>query len=425
MMSKFPQYDHTKSREWFNRALNVIPAGVYGHLGPSEGLFLPLENWPLIASRAEGTYFWDMDGNRYLDMMCAYGPNVLGYGDPDVDRAAMEQLKIANCTTAPSHKMVECAELLVDTVAMADWAFFMKNGTDATTFSILCARAYTRKRKIFFLRGYYHGNDPWAMKADYPGILPEDVAHNVVVPWFDIPAMEEAYEACGGDVAALIAQPYDHGNFSDNRTATPEYWAAVRKFCDDRGILLIIDDVRTGFRLDLAGSDHYYGFKADLICFCKALANGYNMSAVCGREELRAAAASLSFTGSYWMSAEPFAACIACLEKLKKLDAPAQFRRKGLLLTDGLKEAAARHGFDLRVSGEPALFYLRIANDDSLMLHQEWVAECVSRGLFITSHHNHFINAALTEEDIALAVEIGEDAFSVVAERHPELNLKR
>ena len=141
-------------------------------LAPAKACSCPLEKWPLISSRAEGTYFWDMDGNRYLDFMCAYGPNVLGYGDPDVDRAAMEQLKIGNCTTAPSYKMVECAELLVDTVASADWAFFMKNGTDATTFANLTARAATGRKKTLFLRGYYHGNQPWAMKADYPGILP-------------------------------------------------------------------------------------------------------------------------------------------------------------------------------------------------------------------------------------------------------------
>ena len=420
-MSKYPEYSHEKSRAWFDRALNVIPSGVYGHLGPSEGLFLPLEKWPLISSRAEGTYFWDMDGNRYLDFMCAYGPNVLGYSDPDVDRAAMEQLKIGNCTTAPSYKMVECAELLVDTVASADWAFFMKNGTDATTFANLTARAATGRKKTIFLRGYYHGNQPWAMKADYPGILPEEVANNIVVPWFDVPALEKAWDFAKGDVAALIAQPYDHGNFSDNRPANKEYWKSVREFCTKHGIVLIIDDVRTGFRLDLAGSDHYYGFEADIICFCKALANGYNMSAACGKEHLRAAASSLSYTGSYWMSAEPFAACIATIEKMKALDVPAMFRRLGTQLTDGLRAAGLAHGFDLKVSGEPALFYLRIANDDSLILHQEWVAECVSRGLFITSHHNHFINAAVTDADIALAVDIADDAFSVVAQRHPEM----
>lgn len=417
-MSKYPEYTHEKSRAWFDRALKVIPSGIYGHLGPSEGLFLPLEKWPLISSKAQGAYFWDMDGNRYLDMMCAYGPNVLGYNDPDVDDAAVAQLRDGNCTTAPSYKMIECAELLVDTVASADWAYFMKNGTDATTFAVMCARAFTGKKKTFFFKGYYHGNDPWAMRADYPGILPEDVANNIILPWFDMEALENAYDECHGDVAALIAQPYDHGNFYDNRTADKEKWQKVRKFCDKHGIILIFDDVRTGFRLDLAGSDHYYGIKADIICFCKALANGYNMSAACGGEHLKAAASSLSFTGSYWMSAVPFAACIACINKMKRLDTPSLFRNLGTKLTEGFKQSAKSHGFDLAVSGEPALFYLRITNDDNLMLHQEWVAECVSRGLFLASHHNHFINAALTESDIALAIDIADDAFEALASKH-------
>lgn len=106
---------------------------------------------------------------------------------------------------------------------------------------------------------------------------------------------------------------------------------------------------------------------------------------------------------------------------MKKLDTPTLFRRLGTELTDGLKKAGKAFGFDLVVSGEPALFYLRIANDDSLMLHQEWVAQCVSRGLFLTSHHNHFINAAMTDDDIKLAIDIAADAFEVVAKRHPEI----
>lgn len=160
-MSKFPEYKHEKSQEWFNRALNAIPSGVYGHLGPSEGLFLPITKWPLMSQKAKGTYFWDVDGNKYLDFMCAYGPNVLGYCDDDVDAAAMEQLKTGNCTTSPSYKMVECAELLIDTVNTADWAFFMKNGSDATTFSVMCARAHTGKKRMMFFKGYYHGDFQW------------------------------------------------------------------------------------------------------------------------------------------------------------------------------------------------------------------------------------------------------------------------
>lgn len=423
-MSKYPELNHTKSQEWFNRALNAIPQGIYGHLGPIEGMFLPITKWPLFLDHAKGTYFWDVDGNKYLDLMCAFGPNVLGYCDEDVDAAAMAQLKIGNCTTSPSYKMVECAELLKETVACADWSFFMKNGSDATTFSVMCARAHTGKKKMIFFKGYYHGDFQWAQKADYPGILEDEVANNIIIPWFDMEALQQAWDENHGDIAGIIAQPYDHGNFYDNVPATKEQWAKVRQFCDSHGMVLIIDDVRTGFRLDLAGSDHYYGFKADLICFCKALANGYNMSAVCGQEHMKKAAASLSYTGSYWMSAEPFAACLACIPKMARLNTPELFRKKGLALTDGLKAAGAEHGFNLVVSGEPALFYLRIANDNNLMLHQEWVSECVSRGLFITSHHNHFINAALTDEDIKLAVDIAEDAFGVVAKKHPELGLK-
>lgn len=183
---------------------------------------------------------------------------------------------------------------------------------------------------MMFFKGYYHGDFQWAQKADYPGILPEEVENNVVVPWFDMDAMQKAYDEANGDFAGLIAQPYDHGNFFDNKTATKEQWAKVRKFCDDHGMVLIIDDVRTGFRLDLAGSDHYYGFKADLICFCKALANGYNMSAVCGQEHMKNTASSVVYTGSYWMSAEPFAACLACIPKMKRLDTPKMFRERVL-----------------------------------------------------------------------------------------------
>ena len=417
----FPTYKTDKSTELYQRATKVIPSGVYGHLGPAEGQFIPVNKWPRFSEKAKGTYFWDVDGNKYIDYMCAYGPNVLGYCDPDVDKAAMAQMKLGNCTTSPSKIMIDCAELLVDTVACADWAFFAKNGNDVTQAAIMTARAHTHRKKIIFFNGFYHGVSAVVQKIDYPGVLPEDVANNLYVSWDDIEGLKKVIEENKGEIAGLIAQPYNHGNFNDNTISSKEFWQQVRKLCDDNGIILIIDDVRAGFRLDLAGSDHYFGFKADLICFCKALANGYNMSALCGREFLKSTVSGLSYTGSYWMSAVPFAACIATINKMKKLDIPTLFRQKGTMLTEGLVKAGKEHGFDLVASGEPALFYLRIANDDSMLLHQEWIAECVNRGVFLASHHNHFINAALTDEDIKTTIEIAEEAFSVVAKNHPEL----
>ncbi len=409
---------YTKSREWFDRATKVVPSGVYGHLGPAEGNFMPVTSFPLMGDRAQGSYFWDVDGNTFIDYMCAYGPNVLGYNDPDVDAAAIEQLKKGNCMTSPSYKMVEFAELLVDTVACADWAFFAKNGNDVTTAAIMTARAATHRKKIVFVNGYYHGVSPWTQKIDYPGIIPEDVANNLYIDWNDFDQLQKVFDDNKGEIAAFISTPYMHGNYLDNSLPADGYWKKVRELCTANGTVLIVDDVRCGFRLDLAGSDHYYGFEADLICFCKALANGYNVSALCGKNSLKNAVSSLSYTGSYWLSAMPFAAGIACINKMKELDTPKLFRELGLKLTDGLKEVATANGFNMVVSGEPSLFYLRLADDDSLFIHQDWIQECVKRGIFFAGHHNHFINASLTEEDIKFTLDVADEAFKAIRSKY-------
>ena len=411
-------YEYPKSRAAFERACKLIPSGIYGHQGPAEGCYVPVTAFPFYASRAQGSYLWDLDGNRFIDYMGAYGPNVLGYNDPDVDEAAARQRAICDCTTLPHPVMIDFADLLVDTVACADWAFFANNGNDATSGAILTARAHTHRKKIVFFKGYYHGVSPWSQKIDYPGIIEEDVANNIYVKWNDFEELSRVFAENKDQIAAVIGQPYMHGNFADNELPAEGFWQKVRQLCDDSGTVLIIDDVRAGFRLDLAGSDHYFGFQADLICFCKAIANGYNVSALCGREFLKNAVSSLSFTGSYWMSAVPFAAGIACIEKMKRLGSPQLLIDKGSQLKKGLIAAAQKYGFDLHVSGIPSLFYLRIADDPSLMLHQEWIAECVQRGVFFTNHHNHFINASLSDADIAETIDIADEAFAVVRERH-------
>ena len=410
---------YTKSREEFARAVKVIPSGIYGHQGPAEGCFIPVDAFPMFSQRAKGSYFWDVDGNRFIDYMCAYGPNVLGYRDEEVDEAARKQMELGDCVTAPSTRMIDFAELLVDTVASADWAFFAKNGNDVTTLAVLTARAYSHKKKIVFFKGYYHGVAPWTQKVDYAGILEEDVCNNLYVDWNDFDQLERVFQENRGQIAGLIAQPYMHGNFQDNQLPADGFWAKVRKLCTDNDVVLIVDDVRAGFRLDLAGSDHYFGFEADLICFCKALANGYNVSALCGKDFLKNTVSSLTYTGSYWLSAVPFAAGIACVEKMRRLNLPKLLREKGEKLRDGLLAAAKRYQFDLHFTGAPALFYLRIADDPTLSLHQEWVAECVKRGIYFTNHHNHFLNASLSDGDIAETVAVAEEAFQVLRERHP------
>ncbi|HRY53851.1 MAG TPA: glutamate-1-semialdehyde 2,1-aminomutase, partial [Spirochaetia bacterium] len=116
-----------------------------------------------------------------------------------------------------------------------------------------------------------------------------------------------------------------------------------------------------------------------------------------------------------WLSAAPIAAAIACIGKMRELGAAGLCMEKGRKLTQGLAAAGRRHGFDLRISGEPSMWFMRIAGDDSWQTHQAWVAECVRRGVFFTNHHNHFINTALTDEDIAFTLEVADEAFAVVA----------
>ena len=400
------------------KAVKVIPAGIYGHLGPAEGCFTPVSAYPFFSQHAEGAYFWDVDGNRFIDYMCAYGPIILGYNDEDVDGAALEQLKKGNCVTTPSSIMVEFAELMVDTVEMADWVFFAKNGGDVTSFAIMVARAATGRKKVILVDGGYHGVAPWTQKEGYPGIIKEDVENNFYVEWNNFEQVERIVNENPGEIACFMATPYHHPVFADNEFPADGYWQKIRKLCTDNGIVLAIDDVRCGFRLDMAGSDKYFGFKADLMCFCKAIANGWNVSALCGINALKDAAASVKYTGSYWLSGVPFAAGIACINKLKKINAPKLLQEKGKKLTDGLVSIGKEHGFDLKVTGAESMWYMRITNDDSFLLHQEWIAECVRRGAFFTNHHNHFINCALTDEDIAKTHEIADEAFSVVKKRH-------
>jgi len=407
-------YRYDKSAEMFQRALKVIPTGVYGHLGPTEGCMIPNNAFPKFASKAKGAYFWDLDGNRFIDYMCAYGPNILGYNDEDVDKAVMEQMKVGNCATLPFGKMVDMAETLTDMVDMADWAFFAKNGGDTTSFALMVAKAATGRKKTVLIKGNYHGVAPWTQSVGAPGIIEEDLMNNIYIEWNNFEQLKRVVEENKGEIACFISTPYWHPAFVDNELPEDGYWEKVRELCTKEGIVLAIDDVRCGFRLNRKGSDFHYGFKADLMCFCKALGNGYNFSALCGIDALKDAAASVMYTGSYWMSAIPFAAGIATLNKLEAINGDYMVKEKGKRLTKGLVDVAKDNGYHLRISGEPSMWYMRITDDDSLMLHQKWIAQCVQRGVFFTNHHNQFVNTALSDDDIDYTLEVANEAFKAM-----------
>jgi len=410
-------YSFAKSQELFARATKVIPCGIPGHFGPAP--LVPPTAYPFFAASGTGAHFTDVDGNDFIDYMCAFGPMVLGYDNEVVHDAAARQRKLGDLLGLASPLMVELAEHLVAMLPFAAWAFFAKNGGDVTNYATMVARAATGRPLIVAIDGGYHGVAPWMQGLGHHGVTAADVAGFVRIPWNDAVAFERVLAEHPGEVAGFIATPYHHPAFADSELPAEGYWQRIRELCDREGVVLIIDDVRCGFRLSLRGSADYFGFSPDLACYCKALANGYPISALVGREELQVAAAKIFYTGSYWYQAAPMAAALACLAELERLDAPKRMQDYGRALTDGMTRLADQHGYELKVSGVPSMPYLRLTDDPSLMLHQRFCSECSRRGAYMTSHHNWFMSCAHTQDDLDHTLAIVEDAFTAL-EKSPE-----
>ncbi len=409
-------YSYKNSQNLFKRAAKVIPCGIYGHFSPAP--LIPAAHYPFFAASGRGSHFKDVDGNDFIDYMCAYGPMVLGYNHPKVEAAAAKYQKSGSCLMGASSVMVELAEYLVDLIPVADWAFFAKNGGDVTNYAVMIARSATGRKKVVMVGGGYHGVSPWMQAPGHHGIIEEDYRNIVRINWNRYEEFERAVNENPGQIAAFIATPYHHPTFVDNELPADGYWQKVQALCNREGIVLIIDDVRCGFRLSMGGSCEYFGFKPDLICFCKAIANGHPISALVGTGALKGEAARVFFTGSYWYQAAPMAASLACLKEMKRINAPKIMLEKGKKLLDGLVKIAAGYGYNLKVSGAASMPYLRITDDESLMLHQDWCGECTRRGAFFTSHHNWFISTAHTDADIKRTWAIADEAFKVVKKKY-------
>ncbi|HDP26245.1 MAG TPA: aminotransferase class III-fold pyridoxal phosphate-dependent enzyme [Deltaproteobacteria bacterium] len=405
-------YSFQESKRLISRAVRVIPQGIYGHLTPV--ITVP-GSYPYYVSRAKGSRFWDVDGNEFIDYMCAYGPMILGYGHKKVDEAFARQARKGACTTLASPLSVELAEKMVDIVDCADWVIFAKNGADTTSIALVIARGYTGREKIVLAHEGYHGTQPWA-GTNSVGITPADRDAILMVPWGDSAAFTRVLESNRGQVAAAMFTPYHHPVFSDQNLPGPDFWPEMRRICDREGIILILDDVRAGWRLDLAGSGHYFGIKPDLACFSKAMANGYAISALVGTEKMRIVASKVYATGSFWFNSPEMASALACIDELITIDAPAIVRERGEALMEGLQEQASSHGLSVTLSGPPSIPFMTFANEKNFMRSQLFCAQCALRGVFFHPHHNWFLSTAHTEKDIHKTLNVTDTAFKIVKE---------
>jgi len=408
---------NSRDRDLRERAAAVIPGGMYGH--QSVGL-LP-DDYPQFFERGEGAHLWDADGNRYLDYMCAYGPNLFGYANPEIDAAYVRQLEKGDTLTGPTGLMVELAEALTGMVSHADWAIFCKNGTDATTMALTTARAHTKRRVVIRAKGAYHGAVPWCVPRP-AGVIESDRAHQILCDYNDVASLEAAVAEAGDDLAAVFAAPFKHDAFIDQTDPDPAYARRARELCDQTGALLIVDEVRAGFRLSRDCSWSRIGVQPDLSTWGKCVANGHPLSVMLGNEKARKAAASIYVTGSFWFQAATMAAALETLRLIRDTDYLERMTALGDRLRAGLDERAKAAGFGFRQTGPGVMPLFLFDDDPDLRKGFCWSSEMLSRGVYVHPWHNMFLCAAMTDADIAQTLDAAEGAFGALKRQVRDLS---
>jgi glutamate-1-semialdehyde 2,1-aminomutase len=406
----------SKDHELRRRAEAVIPGGMYGHQSTAA---LP-DDYPQFFARGQGAYLWDVDGTRYLDLMCAYGPQLFGYGHRDIDAAAIERIRAGDPLTGPTEFMVSFAEALTSLVTHADWAMFCKNGTDATTMALMTARAHTGRNTVVLAKGAYHGAAPWCTPRP-AGTTPGERTNQIFCTYNDIASLEEAVTRAGEDLAAIFASPFKHDALVDQALPDPAYARRARELCNERGALLVVDDVRGGLRVARDCSWSIVGVEPDLSSWGKCIANGHPISALLGAEKARGAAASLFVTGSYWYAASPMAAGLETLRLVRETDYLERMVALGERLRAGLAERAAVAGFGLRQTGPVQLPLFLFDEDPDLRIGFAWCSEMLKRGTYVHPWHNMFLSAAMSEADIDAALDAASGAFAVLKARRAHL----
>ena len=293
----------SQNEQLFSRAQKTIPGGVNSPVRA----FRQVGGTPRFITRAQGPYFWDADDKRYVDLIMSWGPMIVGHANPEVVEAVQRAATQSFSYGAPTAGEIDLAERICELMPAIEQIRLVSSGTEATMSALRLARGYTNRDLIIKFEGCYHGHaDSLLVKAGSglltfadstknapsSGGVPQDlVKHTLVLPYNDIGALEEAFKRHGDHVAALILEPIA-GNMNLIR-ATPEFVKAVRSLTQQYGAVLIYDEVMTGFRVALGGTQSLHGIKPDLTCLGKVMGGGMPMAAFGGKHEIMAKLAPL------------------------------------------------------------------------------------------------------------------------------------
>ena len=340
--SFYDAMNHTLSNDLFSRAKRSIPGGVNSPVRA----FRSVGGHPLFMTRGEGAYMWDADGNKYIDYVGSWGPFILGHSHPKVVEAIQKQAAIATSFGAPTELEIELAEMVKGIMPSIDLIRMVSSGTEATMSAIRLARGYTGREKIIKFEGCYHGHgDSFLIKAgsgaltlgapDSPGVTRGTAQDTLNAHYNDIASVEMLLAMNPRQIAAIIVEPVA-GNMGVV-PAKEKFLQGLRKICDREGIVLIFDEVMTGFRVALGGAQELYGIRPDLTTLGKIIGGGLPVGAFGGNREIMEL---LSPLGPVYqagtLSGNPLAmaAGIATLRILKEENPYPELERKSAYLAD-------------------------------------------------------------------------------------------
>lgn len=420
-MSTFAQH-LDKSTQLHERALARTPGGVHSNVR----LTAPTSSF---IARGSGAWVYDVDGRDYVDYLLGQGPNLLGHA-PRFLVDAVYQASRKGLIFGGQHELeVRASELLCDVLGWPDMVRLGTTGTESVQIALRLARAVTGRRKLIRFEGHYHGwldnvligerDGGWGPASS--GQLIRDLEEAVVLPWNDADRVADLLEREGEQIAALIMEPVmmNCGVIEPQ----PGYLERVRRLCSRHGVVLIFDEVITGFRLGLGGAAERYGVVPDLAVYGKAMGGGYAVSALAGRTDLmvRIGTGKVTHAGTFNGAVPSVAATIATVTHLRSSPPYAAIARHGTALMDGLREIGRAYGVPLRVEGLPMAFHVSFGQEDltdyrsvqrldleryaglasALVAHGIWVA---ARGIwYVSAAHSHVeVDAALSRFEAAL-----------------------
>lgn len=421
----------------FDRAAQVIPGGVNSPVRA----FRAVGGTPRFVKRAQGAYFWDANGTRYIDYIGSWGPMILGHGHPAVLEAVQKAALDGFSFGAPTEREIELAEAILSHVPSMEMVRLVSSGTEAGMSALRLARGATGRSKIIKFEGCYHGHaDALLVKAGSglatfgnptsAGVPPEVVQHTLVLEYNNIPQLEEAFALHGKELACLMIEPIA-GNMNFVRASVP-FMKRCRELCSEFGALLVFDEVMTGFRVALGSAQSVYaklipGFKPDITVLGKVIGGGMPLAAFGGP---RAIMQQLAPTGPVYqagtLSGNPVAtACgLATLHEISKPGFWDALSARTQSLVDGLKGAAAKAGVPFSADCQGGMFgffllpelpqnYAKVMTSDSPKFNQLFHG-LLDRGVYIAPalYEAGFVSAAHSEADIAETVDAAVQVFA-------------